>query len=53
MPKDTFSAEDWQEFLDQFEENDLQSKKTFNEFLGMLQKESFYREMLAETLIFK
>ena len=43
----------WEDFRNQFDENDERSKKTFNDLLSMLQRESFYRDTLAEALIFK
>ena len=43
----------WEDFRNQFDECDAESKKTFNDFLSMLQRESFYRDTLAEALIFK
>lgn len=43
----------WEDFRNQFDENDERSKKSFNDLLSMLQRESFYRDTLAEALIFK
>lgn len=43
----------WEDFRNQFDEKDERSKKTFNDLLSMLQRESFYRDTLAEALIFK
>ena len=46
-------ARQWEDLRNQFDESAPDSKKTFNDFLSLLQKESFYRDTLAEAQIFK
>ena len=53
LPAKTMLPRQWEDFRNQFDENDPESKKSFNDFLTMLQKESFYRDTLAEALIYK
>ena len=53
LPSKTMLPRQWEDFRNQFDENDPDSKKSFNDFLTMLQKESFYRDTLAEALIYK
>jgi len=43
----------WEDFQNSFIMNEPDAKKNFNDLLYILQRESFYRDTLAEALIFK
>lgn len=53
LPPGAMTNRQWEDFINQFDENDLKSKKNFNDLLQMLQRESFYRDTLAEVNIYK
>lgn len=43
----------WVDFQNQFDPSDLDQKLNFNDFLTMLLRESFFRDTLAESQIFR
>ena len=53
LPKGAFHLDDWETFMKQFDADDVNAKMTFNDFLSMMQRESFMRDTLAESMIFK
>jgi len=47
------SKAQWKNLESSFDHQDLDVKISFNEFLFLLQQESFYRDSLAESQIYR
>ena len=47
------TSSQWTNFINQFDQSDLQEKVNFNDFLQMMLRESFFRDTLAEAQIYK
>ena len=53
LGRDAMLPAQWEDLRNSFDESAPDSKKTFNDLLSMLQRESFYRDTLVEAQIFK